>query len=642
LGSPSNSNTAKAEEQTIDKTSHPSNIEMGADGYPKTKEGVVVKPYRTSYVRAALLISSTRQDAQMKCLVKCICSGSARDATKERIEEELWPTFKLLEYASSPVPDKQSTLLRDLKFGINHIDRDQLRRNGLLVPRYPTVIQSIDAVVEEAVHAKDAVGVSVGGVAPNSMLYKIRVVATVTLDVEEGDISILKNYYSPDSGDVTDSTDDHQNVLFREEWVVYRSYKEFTHLHKHLKSQVSPSETFAAQASARRLVDAATAAFTHGGGGTTNALHRNRKALIPSLGQANKAGALEFTAKAIQKRQKILDGYLEHLLSPTNMLKRCPEVLLFIGAFNAFPPEVRTGAGPVTIAADSLGRTEMVRTVVKVTKEDPNEVILISSGEKYIESETSNPRKVDNTNQSNKEIAITPSLRDEKSASNLDVGLSPSPHAMTDSGGGSEAITNGSSTLNGSHNTRNKKRKIHMKPAIKAKIEKVPLGQVRNALFELVRYQFDFDNASFFRSRMFSALKTMSFAVTSSSEFRKMLYEAHVKHVNPDALGGLVKMLLDILWPDGVFFDSKPPLTPRESQTLSDETLQKLTSIFPEQLQSVLGQEITNDGMEMLHEMLQNRLVLRSMAYMLFDLMWLEIFPELQDVLTGGSVLDID
>ena len=45
---------------------------------------------------------------------------------------------------------------------------------------------------------------------------------------------------------------------------------------------------------------------------------------------------------------------------------------------------------------------------------------------------------------------------------------------------------------------------------------------------------------------------------------------------------------------------------------------------------------------QMLHEMLQNRLVLRSMAYMLFDLMWEEIFPELQDVLTGGSVLDID
>jgi hypothetical protein len=54
------------------------------------------------------------------------------------------------------------------------------------------------------------------------------------------------------------------------------------------------------------------------------------------------------------------------------------------------------------------------------------------------------------------------------------------------------------------------------------------LAKVRAALFDLVRYQFDFDNANFFRNRMFSALKTMSFAVATPGEFRKMLYEAHI------------------------------------------------------------------------------------------------------------------
>lgn len=576
--------------------------------------------------------------------MKCIYSGSARDATKERIEEELWPTFKLLEYASSLVPDKQSALLRDLKFGINHIDRDQLRRNGLLVPRYPTVIQSLNAVVEEAVHAKDAVGVSMGGGAPNSILYKIRVVATVTLDVEEGDNSITDAYSTSPGSDSLPVNNGDEQVVFREEWVVYRSYKEFTHLHKHLKSQVSASETFAAQASARRLVDAATAAFTHGGGGgggTAGTVHRSRKALIPSLGQANKAGALEFTAKAIQKRQNILNGYLEHLLSPTNLLNRCPELLLFIGAFNAFPSEVRTGARPITIAADSLGRTEMVRTVINVAKED--EAIGAVAVKGYTKHEALSSGKVDNSNNSNKVVDTNfSSLPVKQNAANTDARVSSSSPPITKNPSGNESNAAGSTPLKRSDSTRKKKTKNIMKPAIKAKIEKVPLGQVRNAVFELVRHQFDFDNASFFRSRMFSALKTMSFAVTSSSEFRKMLYEAHVKHVNPDALAGFVKLILDIMWPDGAFFDSKAPLTPAESQTQADRALHKLTSVFPEQLKSVLGQDITNDGMEMLHEMLQNRLVLRSMAYMLFDLMWEEIFPELQDVLTGGSVLGID
>ena len=73
LGSFSNrNNPTSTDGQIAEKARNLSNIEMGADGYPilwlksKSKEGVVVKPYRTSYVRAALLISSTRQDAQMK------------------------------------------------------------------------------------------------------------------------------------------------------------------------------------------------------------------------------------------------------------------------------------------------------------------------------------------------------------------------------------------------------------------------------------------------------------------------------------------------------------------------------------------------------------------------------------------------
>ena len=38
--------------------------------------------------------------------------------------------------------------------------------------------------------------------------------------------------------------------------------------------------------------------------------------------------------------------------------------------------------------------------------------------------------------------------------------------------------------------------------------------------------------------------------------------------------------------------------------------------------------------------MLQNRVVLKSMMYMMFDTVLLEMFPELDDILTCSQVLD--
>ena len=185
-------------------------------------------------------------------------------------------------------------------------------------------------------------------------------------------------------------------------------------------------------------------------------------------------------------------------------------------------------------------------------------------------------------------------------------------------------------------------KEIDMIPSIKAKIDEVPLSQVRGAFFELVRYQFDFDNASFFRNRMFSALKTMSFAVASSGEFRKMLYESHIEYVNPTAIGEWIELGLDTLFPDGVFMQSSPPLTAQEKKDLSEKLKAELPRAFPDQIRSVLGTEIVNGGMEILHEMLQNRVVLKSMIYMMFDMLWLEAFPELNDFLTGAAALDAE
>jgi Sorting nexin C terminal len=96
-----------------------------------------------------------------------------------------------------------------------------------------------------------------------------------------------------------------------------------------------------------------------------------------------------------------------------------------------------------------------------------------------------------------------------------------------------------------------------------------------------------------------------------------------------------------MLWPDGEFFTSSPPTPPDQLEEQSRSAKEALHAEFPEQLRTILGQDLTKDGIDVLHEMLQNKLVMKSVGYMLFDLLWLEVFPEIGDVLECGSVLDI-
>ncbi len=106
------------------------------------------RPYRPSFIRAALLIKSAKQEARYQCLLSCIRNGSARSSAKVKSDKWLQPSLTLLEYANSGRQEGQSILQRDLRFGVNHIDRGQLRRNGLLNPRYPTTLRALNTKVE--------------------------------------------------------------------------------------------------------------------------------------------------------------------------------------------------------------------------------------------------------------------------------------------------------------------------------------------------------------------------------------------------------------------------------------------------------------------------------------------------------------
>lgn len=109
-------------------------IEMGEDGYPivwmkfsrkQDDAHIEVRPYRVSFIRAALLVTVARQEAQLQSLIACVKAGSAKKATKALTDATLKPTLRLLEYAGTRSREKQSLLLRDMKLGVNHIDREQ-------------------------------------------------------------------------------------------------------------------------------------------------------------------------------------------------------------------------------------------------------------------------------------------------------------------------------------------------------------------------------------------------------------------------------------------------------------------------------------------------------------------------------------
>jgi hypothetical protein len=58
-----------------------------------------------------------------------------------------------------------------------------------------------------------------------------------------------------------------------------------------------------------------------------------------------------------------------------------------------------------------------------------------------------------------------------------------------------------------------------------------------------------------------------------------------------------------------------------------------LHQALPDQLSALLGQENTDNEIDILHEMLQNRVALKSISYMMVDVLLLEVFPEIRDVL---------
>eukprot|EP00980_Cylindrotheca_fusiformis_P018079 scaffold5799_cov110-Cylindrotheca_fusiformis.AAC.6 len=579
FGDPSHGNETGVKQQ----------VEMGPDGYPmlfmkaNKKQGDQVstemKPYRISFVRAALMVTATRQEAQLQCLRACVLAGSAKSATKARVQAQLKPTLKILDFANDRSTDrsKMSSLLRDLKLGVYHIDREQLRRNGLLNPRDPTMILELRAKVEDAVEAKD-VPYPIGGKMPAAtVLYRIKCEALIQYTGINEDEEDMEPYL------------DNDGLLasqFREEWIVYRTIKDFQSFHKQIKSEVAATESSASTGS--RLVGAATAAF-----GSTAHGRRQRKVLVPSL---NKTSGIAVTRNAIVRRGELLGEYLEDLLSPDNLINRCMELLLFLGAFHPFPPEVKVKQTPSNYV-DPLGRSNFSRSIPDIAKLDSGGPALPALPR----------RRLGSSGRVGSEVSYSNSSECMEMGGLAEGVMEASVETKDQIPAILNKVDQGTLILEDELLIEDDSLEFTLFP--------VPLGVVRNSIVELVRYQFGFENASFFRSQMLAALETASFvAMTKASSFRSMLYDLHVQYLNSDAVAKWINTLLGVLWPDGVWMTPREPYTEDEEKQLREDARQKLHAGFPEQIAAILGHDLTRDGLDIVHEMLQNRVVIRCVV----------------------------
>ncbi len=362
--------------------------------------------------------------------------------------------------------------------------------------------------------------------------------------------------------------------------MIKRSFKDIVVLHKHLKTQVGETAP----------------RFGLPGAGQK----RGNVALVPTLQQSAKSVAL--TKRSLYRRIGVLNSYFEDLLSPHNLLSGCPEILRFLGADVALLQEKAIKDTDKVATEDALGRSEIKRIPLKTESHKEHDSI-----EKSIM-----PRK----------------------------------------GEGAEKATSPEETPTTSTNSSNISRsdKMPMTPEakesfisyVKAHVDEVKLSDVRNSVFFLLRSAFDLDNATFWRSRIFSAIQAMSYVVIGEKDFNKLLIKLHLDLLSGEKMGGLVKFLRDCIWPNGMFYTPSPESTEEEKEKQKDHAKELLKQSLPVQLKQILGEELNEEGVAMFHEMLQNRVVVKSLGYTILDLLWLELFPSLSDILTGTKALDFE
>ena len=387
-----------------------------------------------------------------------------------------------------------------------------------------------------------------------------------------------------------------------EEWCIFRRFTDFTLLNKHLRSQM------AEQAVGTKIVQKLPNFITA----------KPQEEGLPLLPPLNTQGKVPGTSsnRFIQRRMSDIQLYLDILVSKNHLLRESYEVMRFLAANEPIPKDVENlhlvGGKP-----DAFGRTELRRNLITCTT---------TIGEKNTQG-------------------ISPGAGGNSSwiATGTETFTSGRNASKSINAVGSNDTASLSSSNNSSFKTSSTEQEKSenqygdkaTEASLIARISEVKLVTFQKVLFEFVSHTFHLDKATFFRSSVVSAIWRVAFVITgtTSAQFTRNLTNWHLKHITGDSLGGIIRSIRQSLWPNGVWYTPSPSLTKEEKKSLEQESRNVIDKLLPDQVhqvKSVLGDEF-DKGIDTLHEMVQNRVVLKSLLYTLLDLLLLEIFPELKD-----------
>ena len=159
----------------------------------------------------------------------------------------------------------------------------------------------------------------------------------------------------------------------------------------------------------------------------------------------------------------------------------------------------------------------------------------------------------------------------------------------------------------------------------------------QKVFFRFVRNTFHLDQATYFRSSVVKAVWRMAFVITgtTSAQFTRNLTKWHTQFVTTDNVCSFINAITSSLWPEGIWYTPGPSLNADQQRQLEDDSREKLKQFLPDQvrqIKSVLGDDF-DKGIDTLHEIIQNKVVLKTLTYTLLDLLLLELFPEIEDEL---------
>lgn len=155
------------------------------------------------------------------------------------------------------------------------------------------------------------------------------------------------------------------------------------------------------------------------------------------------------------------------------------------------------------------------------------------------------------------------------------------------------------------------------------------LSDAKAASYDLIRELFELRNSGWIRRGVLGVTHSI-FNISFGGTVVKLLRRVYAQAASLPSLTWLSHWVVDILWPGGQLLPAMQPPTVDEKYERAKLVRERMMTLFPLLLTSLVGKDSADTGCSKLHLFLQNPVMLRSLAYTLVDLLLARIYGDLQ------------